>query len=132
MLASAVGGGAILLTGGIVFAYFATLGTGTGTAQVAPGVSVTQDSTMTGLIPGGAAKPIDFTVTNLSTSAPVEIKNVVIAFGSFAAGCSAADFTLVQPSKPSVSTKLRSRRRAPSRSPRAEAAPPVAPGPRSP
>jgi hypothetical protein len=98
----------VLLGGGIAAAYWTTTGSGTGTARVGTdaGVTVVQDSTVTGLVPGGAAQPIDFTVTNSSATAPVQISNVVIGFGSFAAGCSAADFTLTQPSKPSVGTPL--------------------------
>lgn len=108
VLAITLGGGGLLLAAGIAFAYWSTLGSGTGTAGVGTdeGVSVTQDSTITGLAPGGAAQAINFTVTNDSASTPVDIKSVVIGFGSFAAGCSAADFTLVQPTKPSVGTPL--------------------------
>lgn len=108
VVAIAAGGGAVLLTAGIALAYWTSLGSGTGTADVGTdaGVTVTQDSTIAGLIPGGAAQPIDFTVTNDSSTAPVEIRSVVIGFGSFAAGCSASDFTIVQPTKPSVGTPL--------------------------
>lgn len=100
---------AVVLAGaGVAFAYWTTTGSGTGTGTVGTNVAltVTQDSTVTGLVPGGAAKAIDFTVTNPAGAATAQISNVVIGFGTFAAGCSAADFTLTQPSKPSVGTPL--------------------------
>ncbi len=104
----AVGG--VLLTGGVAWAYWTTSGTGTGSAAVGTdaGVSVAQDNSVAGLVPGGTAKPIDFTVTNLSSTAPVQISDVTISFtpGTFGAGCSAADFVITQPSKPSAGTPL--------------------------
>jgi hypothetical protein len=99
----------IVVGGGIAFAYWSTTGSGTGTVGVGTNtaVVVTQDGSPGGLVPGGAAQPIDFTVTNPSATTPVQIRTVVIGFGSgFVAGCSAADFVLVQPSKPSVGTPL--------------------------
>ncbi len=97
-----------MLTGGIALAYWSTLGSGTGSAGVGTdsGVTVAQNSTVSNLYPGGPAQAIDFTVTNNSATAPVRITNVAIGFGSFNAGCSAADFTIVQPSKPSVGTPV--------------------------
>ncbi len=98
----------VLLGGGMAAAYWTTTGTGTGSAGVGTdaGVTVVQNSTVTGLVPGGAAQPLDFTVTNSSATTSVQISSVVIGFGSFAAGCSAADFTLTQPSKPSSGTPV--------------------------
>lgn len=99
----------VLVAGGVAYAYWSTTGAGIGSAGTGTNVPVvvTQDNTPSGLVPGGAAQPIDFTVTNPSATAPVQIRTVTIGFGSgFAAGCSAADFTLVQPSKPSVGTPL--------------------------
>ena len=100
---------AVVAASGVAFAFWSTTGSGTGSAGVgtSTAVTVTQDGTPSGLVPGGAAQPIDFTVTNASATAPVQIKTVTIGFGSgFAAGCSAADFVLVQPSKPSTGTPL--------------------------
>lgn len=104
VLAISAGGGAVVLTGTIAFAFWSSLGTGSGAASVGTdaGVTVSQSNVVAGLVPGGAAQPIDFTVTNTSTSAAVSITSVVIGFGSFPSGCSVADFTLVQPTKPSV------------------------------
>ncbi|MGA8211397.1 MAG: hypothetical protein WB441_18165 [Nocardioidaceae bacterium] len=105
-----LGAGAVsvVLGGGIALAYWTSLGTGTGTAHVGTdgGVSVSQNGTVTGLVPGGSPQPIDFTVTNNSATVPVQIRSVTIGFGSFAPGCSAADFTLTQPSKPSTGTPV--------------------------
>lgn len=101
-------GAGVVLASGIALAYWSTLGSGTGSAGVGTeaGVSVTQDGTVSNLVPGGSAKPIDFTVTNDSATSSVQIRTVVIGFGSFPAGCSAADFSLTQPSKPSTGTPL--------------------------
>lgn len=98
----------VLVGGGLAAAYWTTTGTGTGTGSVGTdaGVTVVQNSTVSGLVPGGAAQAIDFTVTNSSASSPVTISDVTVGFGAFAAGCSAADFTLTQPSKPSGGTPV--------------------------
>ncbi|MEO7979414.1 MAG: hypothetical protein ABI807_00700 [Sporichthyaceae bacterium] len=100
---------AVLLGGGIAAAFWSTSGSGGGSADVGSdaGVTVAQANTVAGLVPGGTAQPIDFTVTNSSATAPVQIRTVVIGFGStFTPGCSAADFVLTQPAKPSVGTPL--------------------------
>jgi hypothetical protein len=100
---------AVVAGSGVAYAFWSTTGAGTGAAGVGTNtaVVVTQNGSPAGLVPGGTAQPIDFTVTNPSATAPVQIRTVVIGFGSgFAAGCTAADFTLVQPSKPSVGTPL--------------------------
>jgi hypothetical protein len=109
LIATAAVSTVVLVGGGIAYAYWSTTGTGTGSAGVGTNtaVVVTQNGSPGGLVPGGAAQPIDFTVSNPSATAPVQIQTVAIGFGSgFAAGCSAADFVLVQPSKPSVGTPL--------------------------
>lgn len=99
---------AVVAGTGVAYAFWSTTGSGTGAAGVGTStpVTVTQNGSPSGLVPGGAAQPIDFTVANTG-SAPVQIRTVVIGFGTgFATGCSAADFTLVQPSKPSTGTPL--------------------------
>lgn len=98
----------VLLGGGMAAAFWTTTGSGTGSGTVGTdaGVTVAQNSSVTGLVPGGAAQALDFTVTNSSATTDVQITSVVIGFGTFAAGCSAADFTIVQPSKPSVGTPV--------------------------
>lgn len=98
----------VLVGGGFAAAYWTTSGsaTGSGTVGTDAGVTVAQNSSVTGLVPGGAAQALDFTVTNNSATTNVQISSVVIGFGTFGAGCSAADFTLVQPSKPSGGTPV--------------------------
>jgi hypothetical protein len=95
----------LLAVVGIGFAYWTTTGSGGGTATTGSGsaVSITQVGTITGLVPGGAAQAVDFTVTNPKstpqyvTSVTYSIASVQSSPGVAAVGCSAADFTLVQP-----------------------------------
>jgi hypothetical protein len=91
------------------YAYWTTTGAGTGTATAgtATALTVTQNSTHTGLVPGGAAQPVDFTVNNPATT-DVSITSVVISVASTSAGagCTSADFTIVQPTKPSSGTPV--------------------------
>jgi hypothetical protein len=87
------------------FAYWTTSGSGTGTAGTgdAAAVNVTQVGTIAGLVPGGAAQAVDFTITNgkttsqYVTSVSVSIGSIKKADNTTATGCSAADFTIVQP-----------------------------------
>ena len=99
---------AVLVGGGIAVAYWTTTGTGAGAATTGTDtpVTVTQDSTISGLVPGGAAQPIDFTVHNPSGTTSVSIKSVTVTVTGFSTGCSMADFTLVQPVKPSSTTPV--------------------------
>jgi hypothetical protein len=87
-------------------AYWTTSGTGTGSATAgdASAVSVTQVGSITGLVPGGDAQPVSFKINNPKTT-PQYVTSVTVSIdsitkdGSAVAGsaCSAADFTLVQP-----------------------------------
>jgi len=108
---------AVVLTGvGVAFNHWTTttMGAGTGTGTGGTGAigtntafTATQNSTQAGLVPGGAAQGLDFTVTN-PVSADIWITNVNITVNSTSnAGCTAADFAVVQPSKPSVATPVR-------------------------
>ena len=99
--------GAVVVSG-FAMAYWTSLGGGTGSAGVGTdsGVTVVQDSTVSNLYPGGPAQALDFTITNSNATTAVQTTNVVIGFGSFNAGCSAADFVIVQPSKPSVGSPV--------------------------
>lgn len=87
-------------------------------ATTAPRLTATQDGTATGLVPGGPAAPINYTITN-PTATPVYAHSVTVALtqisyvaaagsgvgsswrnhpaGGAAPGCSAADFTISQP-----------------------------------
>lgn len=104
-LIAAVTSVALLAVVGVGLAYWTTSGSGTGTATTGAGsaVSITQVGTITGLVPGGAAQAVDFTVTNPKstpqyvTSVTYSIASIQSSPGVAAVGCSAADFTLVQP-----------------------------------
>ncbi|MFZ0324399.1 MAG: hypothetical protein WAN48_09745 [Actinomycetes bacterium] len=101
---------AVLVGGGIAAAYWTTTGNGSSPGSVGAGtatLTVTQDSTVSGLVPGGPAKPLDFTVSN-PTSGPLQISNVgiTVAVTSSPGTCTSSDFTITQPSKPSGGTPL--------------------------
>ncbi len=100
---------AVVLTGaGVAFAYWTSTGSGSGTGTIgtSTALTVTQNSTPTALVPGGTAQAVDFTVNNPSPS-DVSITSVVVTVASTSnAGCTSADFTVVQPSKPSVGTPV--------------------------
>jgi hypothetical protein len=96
---------ALLAFAGAAFAYWTTTGSGTGSATTgaSAAVTVTQTGSITGLVPGGAAQPVDFTITNpkttkqFVTSVTYSIASIKNGGGTAATGCSSADFTLVQP-----------------------------------
>jgi len=87
------------------FAYWTTSGSGTGTAGTgdAAAVTVTQVGSISGLVPGSAAQAVDFKITNgkttpqYVTSVSVSIDSIKNADNTTATGCSASDFTIVQP-----------------------------------
>jgi len=96
---------AALAISGVAFAYWTTGGSGeaTGTTGTGTGVTVTQSGTITGMVPGGAAQAVNFVIGNPATT-PQYIATVTVAFVSVTdaedevvAGCTGADFTLVQP-----------------------------------
>jgi hypothetical protein len=100
---------AVLLGGAVAVAFWTTTGSGTGAGDVGSDIPVTvsQDSTVSGLVPGGPAAPLDFTVSSTAPG-PQQISDVAISVtvdGS-PAGCTAADFSITQPSKPSGGTPL--------------------------
>jgi hypothetical protein len=94
-----------LVGGGLAIAYWTTTGTGTGAGAVgtSTAVTVTQDSTVSGLVPGGPADDLDFTINNGGTgpqtinSVAVSVSQVTKAVGAPAGDCTAADFTVTQP-----------------------------------
>src|SRR5438270_887214 len=96
---------AVLAIVGAAVAYWTTTGSGTGSATTGTNaaVTVTQVGTVTGLVPGGSAQAVDFKITNPKTT-PQYVTHVNYSISSImngaspAVGCSAADFTLVQPS----------------------------------
>lgn len=116
-----VGSAALALSiSGAAYAYWTTTGTGTATATTGTNValSVAQDGTVSGLVPGGTAQAVNYTITN-SASTPqyattVTIGKVSVVYinaagagtgttaadhpaGATAVTCTVADFTLVQP-----------------------------------
>lgn len=102
------------------YAYWTTTGSGTATATTGTNIAltVTQDGSITNLVPGGTAQPVNYTINN-SASTPQYATTVTIGIvdvrytnaagtgtGStaldhpanmIAVSCSASDFTLVQP-----------------------------------
>lgn len=89
---------AVLVSGGVAFAYWTTTGTGTAAATVGTSgtVSVAQDlPAPSGLFPGGPAGTINYTVTN-ATAGDLMVSNVAVTVSSTSAGagCTAADFTV--------------------------------------
>jgi hypothetical protein len=91
----------VLVGGGLAIAYWTTTGSGTGSGAVGTSTSVvvTQDSTVADLVPGGPADVLDFTIDNPSDG-PQRISSVAISISDVTApgACSAADFSIVQPS----------------------------------
>jgi len=85
------------------FAYWTTTGSGAGSASAGAdsGVTVAQVGSVTGLVPGGVAQPVDFSINNgASTKQYVTSVSFSLAgtnWNTAGLGCSAADFTLVQP-----------------------------------
>jgi hypothetical protein len=98
---------AIVLTcAAMAFFYGRTATTGLGAVDTDIAFTIAQDSTPAGLTPGGSVQGLDFTVTNFRETA-VSITEVIITVASTSnAGCTAADFAVTQPSKPSVATPV--------------------------
>jgi hypothetical protein len=100
---------AVGLSGLAAYAYWTTTGAGTGTAATGTNqaVTVTQIGTVPSLLaPGSTAQAIDFKINNPLASkqyvATVTVSIVDVRHGGAAGtiasgGCTAADFTLVQP-----------------------------------
>jgi hypothetical protein len=90
------------------YAYFTSTGSGTGSAAVgssttAGGVTITQVAPFPAdLVPGGAAKGIDFTVTNTGSGVQY-VKAVTVSIAAFSSqadplkpACTEADFSVTQ------------------------------------
>lgn len=96
----------ILLSAAGAYAYWTTSGSGTGSATTGTNtaITVTQIGTVTDLVPGGDAQAVDFNINNSEstpqyvTTVTYSIASIEDALGDPVVGCSAADFTLVQPS----------------------------------
>ena len=95
--------GAVLLTGGVAFAFWSSTGTAGGTADVAAAaanLTVAQVGAPTGLFPGGAAQDIIVKVDNTSgtdillTDVTVSVSDVVEDAAASGA-CSPPDFAII-------------------------------------
>ena len=100
----------VAVTASAACGWWSTDGGGPGAASTGSHtrVSVTQVGSISGLVPDGDAQPIDFSINN-SLTTPQYVDSVSIAYDldtdgdgtdtgmTWNAGCSDADFTLVQP-----------------------------------
>jgi hypothetical protein len=95
----------VAVGGGTAFAYWSTSGSGSGSATTGTNtsVSVAQVGSISALTPGSVAQKIDFSITNSAAtnqyiaSVAVSISSVESSPGVPAVGCSATDFSIVQP-----------------------------------
>ena len=85
---------ALLVGGGVAFAYWTTTGTGSG--EVATGtnanITIAQTNTVDGLYPGGPAKAINIKINNPDANAEKVGTVVVAVSGTNKQGCTASDF----------------------------------------
>lgn len=95
--------GAVVLTGGVAFAFWSSTGTTAGAAEVATDATdlvVTQVGTPSGLFPGGLPVDIVANVENpsatdiLLTDVTVTVSDVVDGVGDTIAGCPTTDFAI--------------------------------------
>ena len=95
----AAGAAALLLGGGVAFAFWTSSGTGTGTAAAATtdSVDITQVGSIAGLYPGGDGQAISIEIANPNDSA-VSIGEVTAEVtGTDKVGCTADDFAISGP-----------------------------------
>ncbi|MEI7647389.1 MAG: hypothetical protein WCJ48_03745, partial [Actinomycetes bacterium] len=87
---------ALLVGGGVAFAYWTTTGSGNGSAAAgtSSAVVVTQTNTVTGLYPGGSAQDINLNIANSNASAQYLAKVAVSVSGTDTPGCTDKDFTV--------------------------------------
>jgi hypothetical protein len=109
---AAVGTAAVVgvVGAGAAYAYWTTSGSGQGAATTGAETPVTieQAGSILGLTPGGKAAAIDFRINNPAAGAQYvgTVKVSILSVtnnGVPAVGCSAADFTLVQPNPLNIS-----------------------------
>jgi hypothetical protein len=103
---AAVGTAAVVgvVGAGAAYAYWTTSGSGQGAATTGAETPVTieQSGSVLGLTPGGKAQALDFTIRN-TANATQYVSAITVKIDSIsnngvpAVGCSADDFTLVQP-----------------------------------
>jgi hypothetical protein len=99
------GGTALLMGAGVAYAYWTTAGSGTGSAETGTAVPVTiqQSGEISGLVPGGQERNVNFTITNPATYNQY-VTQVEVGIDRVDGGdedgkplCTAEDFTVVQP-----------------------------------
>ncbi|MFL4472998.1 hypothetical protein ACIPVK_03250 [Paeniglutamicibacter sp. MACA_103] len=87
---------ALLVIGGVAYAYWSNIGSGTGTADTGTNQSlvINQTSTVTGLAPGLPAQPLSGNFDN-PNSGPVYVTAVTATVtGTDKTGCTATDYTI--------------------------------------
>jgi hypothetical protein len=95
----AVGAAVVVASAGVAYAYWTTTGSGTGSAGTGTSSSVTvkQTSTVSDMAPGVAPQELSGNFDN-GNPGPVYVHSVTAAVtGTSDPGCTAADFTVVQP-----------------------------------
>jgi hypothetical protein len=95
----AAGVAVAVATGGVAYAYWTNSGSGTGSASTGTNSSITvkQTSVVSNLAPGLAAQPLAGNFDN-GNSSPVFVQSVTVSVvDTTNAGCTAADYTLTQP-----------------------------------
>ena len=92
----------VIAGSGVAYAYFTSTGSGTGSATVgsSTALTITQTNTIAGLLPGGSASPVQFTILNDSGGnenlglVSASVSSVTLAEGHPSGTCSASDFTV--------------------------------------
>lgn len=95
----AIGAAVAVASAGVAYAYWTAGGSGTGSAATGTNASITvkQTSAVTDLAPGLAAQSLAGNFDN-GNSSPVFVHSVTVSItGTSKPGCTAADYTLVQP-----------------------------------
>jgi hypothetical protein len=95
----AVGAAVAVASAGVAYAYWTTSGSGSGSAATgtSSAITVKQTSTVSAMAPGVAAQELSGNFDNTNPG-PVYVHSVTAAVaGTTNPGCTAADFTVVQP-----------------------------------
>lgn len=101
--AAVVGGvTAVVVTGGVAFAYWTSTGEGTGTATTGTSTAweVTVDNSTPGLTPGGPSATVSFHVKNNNSGVQNLQGAVATVEGTSNPGCTDADFSITSLSVP--------------------------------
>ena len=95
----AAGAAALLLGGGVAFAFWTSSRTGTGTAAAATteSVDITQSGSITDLYPGGPGRTISIDIANANDSAVTIDEVTAVVDGTSNPGCTDADFAISGP-----------------------------------